>query len=348
MPFPTNTIVIAAAGSGKTTRLVDQALSRSTQRLLVTTFTLENLDQIRTQFVRQHGCVPSHVTLLPWYTFLLKDCIRPYQGAIVKAVRIGGLYFDVTPSSAARIRKSDNPARYYLTSGNRVYRDRASEFACDSNARTDGGVVARLEGLYDAILIDELQDLAGYDLDLLDLLFDSRTIVIGACDPRQSILATNLGRKNGKYHGDGIATWLQQPSRSQKIDIQELVHSHRCNQLICDFADALFPDLPKTVSLESRTTGHDGIVLVERHAVLQYIDDHQPVILRYRRNSNTMGLEAVNIGVAKGSTFPRVLIFPTKPMLKYLTSKNLVDVGDLPRLYVAVTRAKYSVAFVID
>ena len=49
----------------------------------------------------------------------------------------------------------------------------------------------------------------------------------------------------------------------------------------------------------------------------------------------------------KGKTFDRVMVFPTNPMKAYLKSKDLTAAGDLSKFYVAVTRARYSVAFVI-
>jgi hypothetical protein len=55
----------------------------------------------------------------------------------------------------------------------------------------------------------------------------------------------------------------------------------------------------------------------------------------------------MNIGNSKGRTFDRVMIFPTLPMKKYLETKNLDVAGDIAKLYVAVTRARYSVAFVV-
>jgi DNA helicase-2/ATP-dependent DNA helicase PcrA len=55
----------------------------------------------------------------------------------------------------------------------------------------------------------------------------------------------------------------------------------------------------------------------------------------------------MNIGVAKGSTFDRVMIFPTKPMLRYLDDKDETKLKAPERLYVAVTRARFSVAFVV-
>lgn len=55
----------------------------------------------------------------------------------------------------------------------------------------------------------------------------------------------------------------------------------------------------------------------------------------------------MNIGVAKGSTFDRVLIFPTHPMLKYLDGGDPSELKAPERLYVAATRARHSVAFVV-
>ena len=61
-----------------------------------------------------------------------------------------------------------------------------------------------------------------------------------------------------------------------------------------------------------------------------------------------LGFNAINIGVSKGRTFNRVLIFPTRPMLDYLKTEDISKAGDKSKLYVAITRAKYSVAFVVD
>jgi ATP-dependent DNA helicase UvrD/PcrA len=60
-----------------------------------------------------------------------------------------------------------------------------------------------------------------------------------------------------------------------------------------------------------------------------------------------LGLPAINIGMSKGSTYDRVLIFPTKPMLAYLKTGDLAKVGAVEKLYVAVTRARYSAGFVV-
>jgi ATP-dependent exoDNAse (exonuclease V) alpha subunit len=70
-------------------------------------------------------------------------------------------------------------------------------------------------------------------------------------------------------------------------------------------------------------------------------------VLRYDKRADTLGLATMNIGLSKGSTVERVLIFPTKPMIKYLRTRNPADAGSREKLYVAVTRARHSVAFVV-
>lgn len=43
---------------------------------------------------------------------------------------------------------------------------------------------------------------------------------------------------------------------------QSLNTSHRCNQIICDFADNLFAELSGTISTNEERTGHDGVFIV--------------------------------------------------------------------------------------
>ena len=49
---------------------------------------------------------------------------------------------------------------------------------------------------------------------------------------------------------------------------------------------------------------------------------YNPTILRWDKRADTLGLPAMNIGVSKGSTFDRVLIFPTKPITQYLMTRD--------------------------
>lgn len=47
-----NKIIIAAAGSGKTTHIVDQAIRNEDKRILITTFTDANTEEIKKSFIK--------------------------------------------------------------------------------------------------------------------------------------------------------------------------------------------------------------------------------------------------------------------------------------------------------
>ncbi|MHC5260870.1 UvrD-helicase domain-containing protein [Streptomyces sp. UC4497] len=338
-----NLAVLAAAGSRKTQHIVDCVLGDPGQRVLVTTYTTENMNQLVDRLSGGTGLLPEHVTVMTWFAFLLNQCARPYQSVVLDDVGVvRGLNF--RGERRRFIRKTD-VRKYYLDVHGDMFRDETAAFACEADRRSGGKVVNRLTEIYDHIYIDEVQDLAGYDLVLLDLLFKSACEVTVVGDPRQATFATNNATKYKKYKGGGIAQWLDE--RKSLCEIDSRTESYRCNQEICDFADELFPELPRTISKNAELTGHDGVTTITPAEVPAYIERHAPVVLRWNKKADTQGLAAMNFGQSKGCTFDRVLIFPTQPMINYYRSRDPEQAGDRSKLYVAVTRARYSVAFVM-
>lgn len=125
--------------------------------------------------------------------------------------------------------------------------------------------------------------------------------------------------------------------------------TYRCNQAICDFSNALWPGMDTMTPLQDITTDHDGMFLVAKNVVAEYIERFRPQVLRYSKTANTYGCDALNFGLAKGLEFERVLIDPTEPIRKYLQTGDIKHVeNSRDRLHVAVTRARYSVAVVFD
>lgn len=338
-----NLAILAAAGSRKTEYIVEQALSVTDGRVLITTYTNENQRHIISRIEQKVGVIPPHIVVMGWFSFLIQHCAKPYQRTLTDApLVINGLNF--TGRRNQFTRKSD--LGYFLDPNADMYRDGVSDFVVALNEKTQGALVARLEKVFRYIFVDEVQDLVGYDLDVLDLLLLSGIKLVLVGDPRQHTFSTNCGPKNKKYRGAGLADWFAE--RSDLCTLKQRNHNYRSNQAICDFADAIYPHLPATTSMDVKPTGHDGIFQVTLAEVPSYIAKQKPVtVLRHDKNSDTAGLPAKNIGIAKGSTFDRVLIFPTKPMLNYLRDGDHLKLKAPERLYVAVTRARYSVAFVV-
>jgi DNA helicase-2/ATP-dependent DNA helicase PcrA len=341
MPSP-NRAIIAAAGARKTQMVVDGALSDPNRRVLVSTYTNDNLGRLRQRLGSEGGVVPSNIEVLPWMTLLLREGANPYQSAVFgEPGTIQGINFDHgTPRFAER-----GTRRYYLDGGGRVYGDLLSDLACRADESSGGEVIRRLEAIYDHIYVDEVQDLVGWDLEFIELLFRSRIGVTVVGDPRQHILFTNRRSKNRKYRGSEIAEWIAE--RTTLCEMETRSDSYRCNQPLCDFASGLFPEMEAMQSVENVLSGHDGIFEITEDEVAAYVERYRPAILRHDKRSKTLGHAAVNIGLAKGSTYDRVLIFPTRPMRDYLKHRDPAKLKAPERLYVAVTRARYSAAFVV-
>ncbi len=342
-----NKLVIASAGSGKTTFLVDEALSRPDRKIAILTYTNNNHNEIKKKFYEKHGGIPKGVDVIKWLTFLLHECTRPYQRSVYSKQRVRTIDFP-DGHSAPYARHSDTE-RYYFKDGDEIYVDKISRFVIDCEENSNGLVTKRLSDIYDEIFIDEFQDLAGWDLSLLEHFLRSgiRMVIVG--DPRQYVYDTNHSAKNSQYCGIGVLDLVREWKASNLCQIENHAISHRCNQKICDFADMLWPDMKKTKSLNNTATEHDGVFVVSEDNVGEYFKRFSPAILRYNRRTNTYGYSALNFGNAKGLEFDRVLIIPHGPIKKYLKSGDVIEVkGSLSKFYVAVTRAKYSVAFLYD
>jgi hypothetical protein len=344
MPSHTNSCaVLAAAGSRKTERIVDEALAATGGRVLITTYTNLNQDEIVKRIEKKAGCVPAHITVMGWFSFLINHFAKPYQRALtLEPLVIGGLNFKGTRSRFTR----KATVAYFIDRNGDLYRDAVADFGVTLNGATKGAIVRRLESIYTHLFVDEVQDLVGYDLDVLDLLLASRIRVMLVGDPRQHTFATNLGSRNSKYRGIGLVDWLH--NRSAACSLEQVTCSYRCCQELCDFSDGIYPNLPTTKSVSVSRTGHDGVFQVRVDDVEQYLNEFTPVtILRYDKTADTKGLSAFNIGIVKGRTFDRVMIFPTKPMLEFLEHREPTRLKSPEKLYVAVTRARFSAAFVV-
>jgi hypothetical protein len=83
-----NNVIVASAGGRKTTFIVESALGQKEKRVLITTYTRENLDQINSYITARYGCVPPNIEVLSWFTFLLRDGARPYQNHQLEDKRV--------------------------------------------------------------------------------------------------------------------------------------------------------------------------------------------------------------------------------------------------------------------
>lgn len=355
------TILLAAAGAGKTTRLAELALENRARRVLLTTYTDSNRDELVKAVIHRAGIVPENIHILPWYTFLLRECIVPYlkKSNFYITKRITGMLFVDGQDSALRVGADGKPYRvtkssfsYYFDDSFRIFSDKVSEFAIKLQNDSYGAAFERIGRIYDLVLIDEFQDLASYDLDIVKLLSENVSSMILAGDPRQVAYVTNRSRQNSHYkNGESLQYFKDKfPKEVLNVDDDSLSVSYRCHKGICDFASLLFREHPQIVSGNSCETGHDGMFFVRESNLQDYYQQYQPFVLRWdsSRRLPDYVTEAANIGVSKGRTYDDILLFPTSSMRDWLCGKSSeLSYQTLCKLYIAVTRARQSAAIVV-
>lgn len=353
-----NRLIIAAAGSGKTTYLVKSALLEASP-VLITTYTEANEREIRKKFVELNGCVPANVTIQTWYSFLLQHGVRPFQGILTEE-KIKGMVL-VNSKSGLKYQGKKFPVYYkedtefykfYFTDDMKMYSDKIAKFVCRCNKETDGSVINRIGHIYSKVYIDEIQDMAGYDLELIKLLMKSESDILMVGDPRQVTYHTHNEAKYKKYNGGDIESFIKEECKKVQcdIDMTTLNASYRNNESICKYSSLLYPEYEAPTSKQKTVTGHDGIFLVRKKDIKEYLQRYDTVQLRDKRTvAVNNDYTAINMGEAKGLTFERVLIYPTGPMLNWIKNHTKeLKPKSRSQLYVAITRAKYSVGIVCD
>lgn len=346
-----NIVKLSAAGSGKTWDICNNALSiindaAHEKRVLITTYTNKGVETINKEIKEQNfGVLSERIIVRSWYRFLLHDLIRPYQTFITDINAIKSFDFsNLYGYKSIKFFKKGEKKRYLNLQGN-VYANQASELAVYLNLESKGMVIERLEKIYSHIFIDEIQDMTGDDLNIIELLMDSAIVTVCVGDNKQATYKTHNTQKRKKHAGANIWTFFNYLESTGKAKFEYSLVSKRFNQRICNFANFVFPNQNEISTCMKEKTEHDGVFLILRKDVPIYYNYFEPTVLKYDKNTSTEGYCSLNFGQCKGMTFNRVLIYPNDTFKDFIWGKKLKSPY---KYYVAVTRPKYSIAIVLD
>lgn len=344
-----NLIKIECAGSGKTWNICQTALSIVSsdikKRVAIISYTNRGVQAIQIEIKKQNnGVMHSRITVESLYSFLLRELIKPYQTYIFGINEVKSLDFSRMYGFVNKHRIGQK-ARY-MTAGRNITANEAAELVVQLNSRSNGQVIKRIEKIYDTIFFDEVQDLSGYDLEIIRLIAASSINLVCVGDPKQATFKTNNGQKNKNISGANMELFFKGLEKSQSAQITYNNVSRRFNEEICRLANDVYPSSNKMSTAMTSVTTHDGVFLILKTDILDYYSQYFPQVLRYDVRTDTLGLPSMNFGECKGLTFDRILIFPNKPFLEYLQKGKTF--GSPEKYYIAVTRPRYSIAIVVD
>ena len=120
------------------------------------------------------------------------------------------------------------------------------------------------------------------------------------------------------------------------------------NDIICQFANSLYPDRMPANFVRKAKDELDGVKIIDKSNVDRYLESFRAIQLRESKKTAVNNeYPHYNFGESKGLEFQRVLIYPTQPMWDWIIDNNSsLKEQSRARLYVAITRAKDSVVIV--
>jgi DNA helicase-2/ATP-dependent DNA helicase PcrA len=365
-----NILCIAGAGSGKTQKIITESIMEIERggKVLVVTYTTSNQQELRRRFLETYGKHSSQFVVKGLFSFYLEDMVRPFQ-QVLFTQRIEGIFFNernphlqsgttyMLPGRKEQLEdKSYNPKHYLTPCKSKAHTGFLAKLATRIAKATKNSAAVRLSDIYSRVYFDEVQDLVGWDYEILKILnkaMKSPMTCVG--DFRQTVYDTTFGQKTPQTAAEKIAAF-----KSMGFKEEALMLNWRSVKAICMAADDVHTGAYETTvsavdTVPLEFTHHLGIFIVKHSDISDYIDAYDPMVLRWNVTSGTKMLpdqaRCYNFGSSKGLGFDRVLILPVDKQMHFIldgaTPFPVKDEMAQNKLYVAITRARYSLGFII-
>ncbi|MBY6188457.1 ATP-dependent helicase [Marinobacter hydrocarbonoclasticus] len=214
-------VIFAVAGSGKTSHIIEGL--RDDSRTLIITYTENNFKNLKNRIFGKFGYIPKGIKVYTYFTFIYSFCFKPILG---HHVRIKGINWDIPPHFTLRLKRGDR--RFYIDRNNRLYHNRIAKLI--EQTEVVGEVNSRIEKYFDNICVDEVQDFAGHDFNLLIKLASANVNQLLVGDFYQHTFDTSRdGNTNSSLHNSYKEYIKRFTSAGFIIDSDSLSHSHRCS-----------------------------------------------------------------------------------------------------------------------
>ena len=329
-------VIFAVAGSGKTTHIIN-ALNLD-KRFLLITYTNNNVRNLRTGILKKFGYFPDNIKLYSYYSFLYGFCYKPF---LHSAMRTKGINYEQTPFKFAK--KTER--KYYIDNYDRLYSSRIAKLIIEQDAAKH--VVERISKYFDFIFIDEIQDFAANDFNLLKEISKATLNQLYVGDFFQHTFDTGRdGNINSGLHDNFESYKLMFQQMGLNLDASTLSKSYRCSPTVCKFiTDNL------KINIESHRTDTTVIKLINDSDEASAIFNNPNIVKLFYKEHYKYNCFSRNWGYSKGEDkYYDVCTVINKTTMGYLQNNKLDQLAPTTKnkLYVALSRTKNNLYLIPD
>lgn len=331
-------LILAVAGSGKTTYLVNKLdLHR---RVLIVTYTVNNTRNLHRKIIEKFGYFPDNITLFSYFSFLYSFCFRPF---LLDEIKPKGIYWKIPPFWTNKIQRSD--IKYYMHKDGRLYHNRIAKLLETYEVISD--IKDRIYKYFDELFIDEIQDFAGHDFNLLRRITEIDKDMLFVGDFFQHTFDTSRdGNVNKNLHNSYSDYKNKFTGIGFDVDTDCLDKSYRCSPSICNFiSDNLGIDISSHKAEDSKV----HMINNAKDAVDVFKNDK--IIKLFYKEHYKYSCYSRNWGDSKGENhYEDVCVVLNKTSMEKFDENKLYDLKPTTKnkLYVACSRANGNLYIVSD
>lgn len=326
-------VIFAVAGSGKTTYIIDQL--NLEKKSLVITYTINNYQNLRDSIINKFGYFPENIRLYTYFTFLYSFCYRPFLSL---KFNTKGINFKKNPN----LFTLQSDLKYFFDDQRRIYSNRIAKFL--EVQKVLGDVNLRILKYFENLFVDEIQDFAGQDFNLLKSIAKADIEMTFVGDFYQHTFDTSRdGSVNSSLHDDYDRYITTFSDMGIIVDLVSLNKSYRCSPTICRFIKENIG-----IDIYSHRTDETKIHYVEDPNQADVIFQNKNIVKLFYQEHNKYGCFSRNWGECKGENkYDDVCIVLNKTTLsKFMDKLYSLNPQTRNKLYVACTRSKNDLYFV--
>lgn len=332
-------VVFAVAGAGKTSTIID-GLSLQ-RRFLLVTYTNNNFEHLRRRIILKFGHVPPNISIYTYFASVYAFCYRP-----LLQLKLGtrGITFDPPPEYTRRLKRDKR--EYYQDGHGRLYHNRLA--ARLERCAVVDDVRLRIQKYFDVFCVDEVQDIGGYDFDLLMALCKSEVDVLLVGDFFQHTYETSQdGPKNKNLHTDLASYHKRFAAVGMAVDTVSLSKSYRCSPSVCDFIRERLG-----VEIHSHSNAESDVLFVDDAADAERLFADDRVVKLFYKEHKKYPCFSDNWGSSKGADHYKDVCVALNGTTEHLvnggTLKATTSLQTRNKLYVACSRPRRHLYFVSE